>query len=107
MENKNIRTMEFIGEDDWNNNVYKCLENGKLYKSEELKNPEVYTCGNEFEGEMGFPVPKEWELNFINIPIQPTKEEKFNYMMLSRLQHDCKLNWNVFDDLKQRYRWVD
>jgi hypothetical protein len=91
MDNNNIRTMEFVGEDDWGNEVYKCIETGRLYKNGEIEGftPKLYTCGNDFDGEMGYPIPKEWEVKFIERELQPTKEEKFNYMMLSRLQLDC------------------
>lgn len=28
-------------------------------------------------------------------------------IVVGRLQHDGKLSWNMYDDLKQRYRWVN
>ena len=92
MENKNIRTMELIGTDDWSRPVYKCQENGILWKDINCGNGniELYSCGNEFEGEPDCPIRKDLEINFINMENQPTKEEKFNYMMLGRLKTDCE-----------------
>lgn len=93
MENNNIRTMEFIGEDDWNNNVYKCLETKILYKGEIFGDEEtpsqLYSCGNEIDGEMCYPINKDFEIHFIKQENLISKEEKFNYMMLDRLRQDC------------------
>lgn len=93
MENNNIKTMEYIGEDNFSMLVFRCLENNTLYKGETIgdeKQPqELYSCGNEIDGDPGYPIDKDIEINFIGIPEQPTKEEKFNYMLLSRLQSDC------------------
>lgn len=91
MENNNIRTMEFIGKDDWSMYVYKCVETGILYKSETLggNKSDLYSCGNEFDGEPCYPIKGDFEICFIGLIKEPTKEEKFNYMLLSRLQSDC------------------
>jgi hypothetical protein len=90
----NIRTMKFIGEDDWGHDIYKCLDSGILYKdgsdlSFEGHKPELYSCGNEIDGELCFPIKKDFEIHFIEREPQPTKEEKFNYQMLARLKMDC------------------
>jgi len=90
--NNNIRTMEFKGLDDWNRPVYKCIENGILWKDITLGNekPELYSCSNTFDGEPDCPIKikSDLEIHFIN---QYTKNRnKFNYMMLDRLQSDCK-----------------
>ena len=99
MSNTNIRTMEYIGEDDWSNAVFKCTETGRLYKSESIKDLEgdtnkiaLYTCGNEFDGEMGFPitVKENEQIIFTNIPKFPNHQQRFNYQLLSRLQEDCR-----------------
>ena len=28
-------------------------------------------------------------------------------IVVGRLQHDKILGWNIYDDLKQRYRWIN
>jgi len=98
MSNTNIRTMEYIGDDDWGNAVFKCIETDRLYKSESIQDLEgdtsgiaLYTCGNNFDGEMGFSIKLEENehLEFINIPKFPNRQQRFNYMLLSRLQSDC------------------
>ena len=90
--NNNIRTMELIGIDDWSRPVYKCIETNMLYKDITLgsKNVELYSCQNDIDGEPDCPIKSTLEIHFIEpIEEQPTQEEKFNYMMLSRLQSDC------------------
>ena len=95
MENTNIRTMELIGIDDWSIPVYKCVETGILWKDITLgsKNPELYSCSNEFDGEPDCPIKSSLEIHFTEqteqIEEQPTEEQKFNYQMLSRLKMDC------------------
>jgi len=89
MKNNNIRTMEFIGNDDWNRPVYKCIETGNLYKDITLGKevPELYSCGNSFDGEPDCHIKRDLEINFINQPEE--NPYKFNYMMLDRLRSDC------------------
>lgn len=102
MSNTNIRTMEYIGEADWGESVFKCGKTGRLYKSRTIKDLEedlngdtsrikLYTCDNDFDGEMGFPIKLEEneQLEFINIPKFPNRQQRFNYQLLSRLQSDC------------------
>lgn len=87
---KNIRTMELLGVDDWDRPVYKCIENGILWKDLTLgsEKPELYSCQNSFDGEPDCPIKSDLEIHFKN---QYEEEpNKFNYMMLSRLQSDCK-----------------
>lgn len=90
MKNNNIKTMEFIGEDYWSIPVYKCIETGKLWKDITLgsENPELYSCGNSFDGEPDYPIKSNLEIKFIN----KVKEDKnsFNYQMLDRLKSDCE-----------------
>ena len=95
--NDNIRTMEILGTDDWDRPVYKCIETGSLWKDTTLGSdkPELYSCGNEFDGEPDCPIKHELEIQFTErtkklISEQPTEEQKFNYMMLGRLESDCK-----------------
>lgn len=98
MENdKNVRTMEFVGVDDWDRPVYKCVENGYLWKDLSLgksATPDLFSSSNnEFDGEPDRPINSNLTIVF------KTKYEespyRFNYMMLSRLQSDCEyfLGW--------------
>ena len=90
---KKMMTMEFLTVDNWSNDTYRCIETGILYKDLSLPHinkPELYSCGNEIDGDPSYP------LDIINIELifkerepQPTPEEKFNYMLLSRLKGDC------------------
>ncbi|WP_315069185.1 LPD11 domain-containing protein [uncultured Clostridium sp.] len=94
MKNSNIRTMELIGVDDFNYYVYKCIETGILYKGEIIGDEEtprqLYSCGNEFDGEPCYPINKDLEIKFLESKEKrPTKEERFNYQMLGRLKMDC------------------
>lgn len=89
--NENVRTMEYVGIDDWDRPVYKCIETGSLWKDIELGKrdiPVLYSCGNEFDGEPSSPIKSDLVVMF------KTKYEenphRFNYMMLSRLQSDCE-----------------
>lgn len=90
MEN-NIRTMKLLGEDDWNRPVYKCIETGDLYKDVTLgsDNPELYSCGNDFDGEPCYPIKSGLEIIIQETTERPNREKRFNYMMLSRLRMDC------------------
>ena len=94
MENNNIRTMEYLGEDDWGNYVYKCIETETLYKGEvfgdEEHPSELYSCGNEFDGEMCYPIKSDLEIHYKPTEKRPTKAQRFNYMMLDRLKMDCE-----------------
>jgi hypothetical protein len=86
----NVRTMEFIGKDDWDRPVYKCLENGNLWKDlSDGSTPDLYSSSNgEFDGEPCTPIKSELVVVF------KTKYEespyRFSYMLLDRLQGDCK-----------------
>lgn len=88
--NENVRTMEYVGVDDWDRPVYKCIETGGLWKDIELgkcDTPALYSCGNEFDGEPCSPIKSDLVVTF------KTKHEenpyRFNYMMLGRLRSDC------------------
>lgn len=64
-----------------------------LYKDLSLPHinkPELYGCGNEIDGDPSYPLDiTDIELIFKERELQPTPEEKFNYMFLSRLKSDC------------------
>jgi len=89
--NNNIRTMEFVCKDDWGNYVYKCVETGILYKDlePEREQADLYSCGNEIDGEPCCPVKSEIVIIFIDREI-PNRAEELAYMMLGRLQSDCE-----------------
>ena len=83
-----VRTLEFVGEDFWSRPVYKCRETGTLYKDITLgsDNPQLYSCGNDFEGEPDTPIKSDLEIQLVGREPEPNQ---FSYMMLSRLQSDC------------------
>ena len=90
---KKIMTMEFLMVDDWSNDIWKCIETGVIYKDifpSYNGKPELYSCGNKIDGEPCCPLnTNNIELRFKEREPQPTPEEKFNYMLLGRLQMDC------------------
>lgn len=92
MENTNVRTMKLIGEDDWGNDTYKCIETGILYKNLAMDglSPELYSCGNSIDGEPAFPIDSSFEIVFKETVKKISAEQKFNYMMLDRLRSDCE-----------------
>ena len=88
--------LTFIGYDDFNNPTYK-TETGTLLKdlNNNIELPCLYTVsGNDIDGE---PIDsinnieKYKNRGFIILgrENEPTKEEKFQYMMISRLKQDC------------------
>lgn len=87
--NENVRTMEYVGVDDWGRPVYKCIETEVLWKDVTLGGdyPELCSCGNDFDGEPCSPIKSDLIVTF------KTKHEenpyRFNYMMLGRLRSDC------------------
>ncbi|MFC5402466.1 LPD11 domain-containing protein [Cohnella soli] len=86
----NVRTMEYMGKDDWDNPVYKCIETDTLWKDVAMGkgSPQLYSCGNEFDGDPCSPISSDLIVTF-----KTQYEEspyRFNYMLLDRLQSDCK-----------------
>lgn len=106
MENNNIRTMELIGVDDWNRNVYKCIETNVLYKDVESRGtiPELYSCDNDLNGEPSFPIKDTLEIHYNVKEEQPTQEEKFNYQLLGRLKSDCEYYLN-YGNRNKKHLW--
>ena len=86
----NIRTMELLGVDDWDRPTYKCIETGSLWKDITLGSdkPELCSCQNSFDGEPDSPIKSTLEIHF-KTKYTENKNE-FNYMMLGRLESDCK-----------------
>lgn len=85
----NIRTMDFIGIDDWSRPVYKCIETNTLYKdlSQDYDNPELYSCANEFDGEPCYPIKNDLKIEYRS-KYKPSIY-KFEYQLLDRLKMDC------------------
>lgn len=108
MENNNIRTMELLGEDFWSRPVYKCIETGHLYKDITLgsENPDLYSCGNDFDGEPDSPIKKELEIRFKE-PVKPVnREDQFNYQLLGRLKSDCDY-FLGYGNRNVKHLWAD
>lgn len=98
MKGNNIRTMKYIGEDFWSRPVFKCVENGKLWKDINCGDgePSLYSCQNEFDGEPEAPIKADLIIHYENMPEKISKDEQFNYMMLGRLKSDCDNHINAF-----------
>ena len=79
-------TLTYICPADFGGDIYQD-QNGRYYQDVESnpKNPPFYTMARGIDGEPSDSI----EVELINPPQHPTKKEKFNYMMLSRLQSDC------------------
>ncbi len=82
--------MEYVGVDNWERPVYKCTENGSLWKDITLgsEKPELYSCGNEFDGEPSSPIKSNLDVTF-KTKKPDESPYRFNYMMLAKMQSDC------------------
>lgn len=84
-----VLELKYIGEDFWSHPVYQD-QFGKLWKDVELgdgEHPSLYSSvGNEFEGEPHMPIRKKFILQPTGLP---SKEKRFQYMMLDRWRSDC------------------
>lgn len=89
--NENL-TLAFMGYDDFSNPTYK-TESGQVLKdlNDNIENLCLYTVsGNDIDGEPIAAINnKNCKIVIIGRENEPTKEEKFQYMMLSRLKQDC------------------
>jgi hypothetical protein len=86
---RNIRTMKLIGFDSWDRPVYKCIENGILWKDITCgsEKPELCSCNNTFDGEPDCMIKSDIEVIYTN---QFKKNpNNFNYQMLDRLKSEC------------------
>lgn len=88
--------LAFLGMDDWNRPVYKD-ETGRIFKDINCDDYplELCTVVGGFDGEADTPIRlieryKDVEIVVTGRDNEPTKEEKFNYMMLARLKSDCE-----------------
>lgn len=86
-------TLTFMGYDDFSNPTYK-TDAGQVLKdlNDNIENPCLYTVsGNDIDGEpIGAINNKNRKIVIIGRENEPTKDEKFQYMMLSRLKQDCE-----------------
>ena len=97
MTNTNQLTLTFIGYDDFSNPTYK-TEAGTLLKdiNDNMELPYLHTVsGNDIDGEpitaiCNLEKYKNLKIVILGRENEPTKEEKFKYMMLSRLKQDCE-----------------
>lgn len=86
--------INFLGEDDWGRPTFE-NEQGSIFKDINLGDGHLALCtAGSFDGEPCTPIEyiekyKNVEFKIIGMEEQPTREERFNYQMLSRLQQDC------------------
>lgn len=87
-----ITTMEYVGEDFWSRPVYRCVETNILWKDMSLgeSDPELYSCGNEWDGDPDSPIKQGIDVTFINMPEKVSERDKMNYMLLDRMRCDCE-----------------
>ena len=96
MTNNEKLTLSFIGYDDFSNPTYK-TEAGTLLKdiNDNIELPLLQTVsGNDIDGEPMTAICNIEKYKNLKVVIlgrenEPTKDEKFRYMMLSRLKQDC------------------
>lgn len=102
-----MRTMIFIGTDDWHRPVYECVETGVLWKDITLgqKYPELYSCQNSFDGEPDCPIKPDLEITFKTI--YQEDEHAQDYRMLDRLTSDCKYYLGYGNRDKKHLCYVD
>ena len=92
----NTLTVTFIGYDDFSNPTYK-TDTGRVLKdlSDNIEHPDLYTVSyNDIDGEPSTSICdiekyKNCKVVILGRENEPTKDEKFRYMMLSRLKQDC------------------
>lgn len=88
-------TMQFVGLDDWSNPVYKCVENGQLYKdlNHGVGEPALYSCQNKFDGEPEIPVKTRLKINYLNQ--YKSEPNVIDYAILDRMRSQCDyyLGW--------------
>lgn len=87
--------LNFIGIDDWSRPVFED-ENGQMFKDTNCDNGKIALCTvyGGFEGEPDTPIEYIEKYQGVVVEVvgreeEPTREEKFNYQMLSRLKMDC------------------
>ena len=88
------KTLKRVGENSWGHIVYQEETTGKFFLDINDGNgePDMHTChpSDDPEGEPGWPVKFQYEISNPITEIEKIeRENKFNYMLLSRLQSDC------------------
>jgi len=98
MSEKEVLKLDYIGTDDWARPVYKD-QHEKLWKDIELGNMEIPSLcsvvGNDFDGEPNSPIKKEFSIEKPYVK----NRNRFEYMMLGRLQQDCKTHLNRVNNI--------
>ena len=97
MTNSEKLTLTFIGYDDFSNPTYK-TDTGRVLKdlNDNIERPSLYTVSyNDIDGEPSTSICdiekyKNCKVVILGRENEPTKDEKFRYMMLSRLKQDCE-----------------
>lgn len=104
--------LSFVGKDDWGNDTYKD-ENGKFFKNTDsvVDGVNICTVSGGFDGEPCTPVEsieryKNVKIVLTGKPEEPSRKDRFNYMMLSRLESDCKYYLGNGGRSK-KYLWAD
>ena len=84
-------TLTYICPADFGSDIYQD-QGGRYYQDVESnpKNPSFYTMAGGIDGEPFNSIDASISIELINPPNHPTSEERFNYMLLSRLQADCE-----------------
>lgn len=86
--------LTYVGRDDWDRAVFT-NEDGRYFKDVDLKMGKGTICtASDFDGEPDTPIHyiaryKDLEIEIVGTESLPTEAERFNYMMLGRLQQDC------------------
>ena len=82
--------VEFIGLDNFHHPIYKCDETEQLFKdvNQGRGEPELYDCGNQIEGDVGFPMSKDFEITYATKYKESARS--FDYQFLGRLEQDCR-----------------
>ena len=96
MTNSEKLILTFIGYDDFSNPTYK-TDTGRVLKdlNDNIERPDLYTVSyNDIDGEPSTSICDIEKYKNLKVVIlgrenEPTKDEKFRYMMLSRLKQDC------------------
>ena len=87
--------LNYVGRDDWDREVFT-NEDGRFFKDVDLKMGKGTICtASDFNGEPDTPIHyisryKDLEIEIVGTESLPTEAERFNYMMLGRLQSDCE-----------------
>ncbi|MGN7308956.1 LPD11 domain-containing protein, partial [Bacillus subtilis] len=92
-EKQPVLELNYIGTDDWDHPVSKD-QNEMLWKDIELgdnETPSLYYAGKEFDGEPHHPIRKE----YVIVTPFVKNHKRHEYMMLGRLQSDCKTHLDV------------